>query len=261
MERFKIPRSVGGVTQELDQIGALLTATEWKRAALLAAVVRLPGSGRPPAGEKAGSGFFTSVTFAEQGIKGLRSKGTVQLYVQRWLDANDGEYPELGKTITLPDIDWPPSRTGTDGYESEDGAQATVAKLIEKHGVDVIVDKLSDEQVGDLVKRATRTRTDVTREAYNEVSGETLPPPPFKTPPEVYPGMNSDVERMTLETFIGRMESAAMYVDEATRDHREQLLPFYDRLSAHRDVLDILMSAARGFDDEEARRVLQGGEP
>lgn len=103
MTKVKIPRSVKGVTDELGQISELLTATEWKRAALLASVVRLTGSGN-----SGNAVFHTSESFADLGIIGLRRGGTVRLYVQRWLDANDGEYPRLGTSITLPSEDWPP---------------------------------------------------------------------------------------------------------------------------------------------------------
>lgn len=140
MTRFKIPRSPEAVTDQLGEIGELLTATEWKRAALLASVVRLDpnGGGRNARKPAATGGFHSATSFSELGITGLRSKGTVTLYVQRWLEANDDEYPELGATVVLPEDDWPPTRTGTDGYESATGVERTIDRLIETHGPTVI---------------------------------------------------------------------------------------------------------------------------
>lgn len=148
MTRFKIPRSPQAVTDALGEIGELLTATEWKRAALLAAVVRLPGQGVEPHGrmEKRGIALFTAPEFAALDIKGLRSANTVRLYVQRWLDANDGEYPQLGASVTLPTDDWPPTRTGTDGYESTDGAKRTLGRMVEEHGADAVAGLIVDDE-------------------------------------------------------------------------------------------------------------------
>lgn len=136
MTKIQVPRTPKGVMKELGEVGELLTATEWKRAALLASVVRLPGRGARR--EERTTTFFTANSFADLGITGLRSDKTVHLYVQRWLDANDGVYPELGSRVELPDLDWPPTRTGTDGYGSGAGAARMIERIVEKHGPEVI---------------------------------------------------------------------------------------------------------------------------
>lgn len=137
MASIQIPRTAKAVVAELGTVGELLTATEWRKAALIASVVRLPGRGARR--EEAGSSFFTAEQFADQRLAGLRSKDTVRLYVERWLAANDGAYPRLGAKVKLPTDEWPPSRTGTDGYESEDGLAKTVGRLIDKHGPEPII--------------------------------------------------------------------------------------------------------------------------
>jgi len=93
----KVPSTAQEVIDQLVAAGDLITATEWRRAALVAAVVRLPGDGE---GE-------TPAAFAKRGIVGLRSESTVTIYVQNWLDAHGGKYPRLGRTVTLPTGEWP----------------------------------------------------------------------------------------------------------------------------------------------------------
>lgn len=133
MTTVSIPSSLKGVTDKLGSLGELIRVREWEKAALVAAFVRLEDHGGRPVGTASSSRFLSTRGFAELGIVGLRSKDTVRLYVQRWLDVHEGIYPEPGAKVTLPDLDWPPTRTGTDGYESTEGAEATIEKLAEKH--------------------------------------------------------------------------------------------------------------------------------
>jgi len=145
MATLKLQRTAKGVIDSIAEDSEWLTDRQWKLAAKLAAVVRLPGSGSHNK-QKPATGFLTCDEFAARGIRGLRKGDTVRLYVQRWLDANDGEYPELGKTVVLPDDEWPPTRTGTDGYESDEGLRRTIDRIVDKHGAATIASAIVDNR-------------------------------------------------------------------------------------------------------------------
>lgn len=142
-QRVVIPRTLEDATDHLDELGGLLTAKKWERAAIVATFVRLaPGRGQEPAHERLRNGASTiSVEeFSRLGITGLSQPQAVRKYVQAWLDAHDGEYPKAGSRVFLPTVDFPPMRTGTDGYETLPGAVATFEKMVEAHGVDTVRD-------------------------------------------------------------------------------------------------------------------------
>src|SRR5262245_60167368 len=136
--KVKLPASVEAAVEELNGIGELLRAREWHKAAIVASFVEVHTSRGRPANTRTGNNRMSTVDFAALEINGLIKPTTIQLYVQRWLDANDGRYPEPGSRVELPEADWPPSRGGTDGYERDEGARRTLDRLIEKHGPDVI---------------------------------------------------------------------------------------------------------------------------
>lgn len=141
-DQVVMPVSLEAAMSELDGIQQLVSVKEWRRAAIVACFVRLDNKAGRPSNRSEVTDFLTPAQFAELGINGLRSKTTVQMYVQRWVDAKFGEYPQPGAEVVLPDEPWPPSRGGTDGYESDEGAQRTVERIIEKHGTAPVVDAL-----------------------------------------------------------------------------------------------------------------------
>lgn len=159
MTRYRIPRTVKGVLKEVGQLSAVLTETGWKRAAALAAVVRLdPGGGGRNARKPAGNGGFMSATeFSELGFPGLRSKGTVTLYVQRWLDVY-GEYPQLDELIVLPAEDWPPVDPADSGSRVSSDPVKAIEQIVQKHGVGPVAEAVVDDQRLD--SAISRTRLD-----------------------------------------------------------------------------------------------------
>jgi len=78
---------------------------------------------------------FSARAFAALGIVGLRDVTTVMRYVEAW---GDRPRPEPGQRVELPTDPWPPTRTGTDGYSSEQGAYDTLDRMIAKHGPQII---------------------------------------------------------------------------------------------------------------------------
>lgn len=167
MSSITIPGNIGEATARLDGIEALLTTKGWERAAIVAAFVRLGKR------NSEGHDWMTTSEFRNLGISGLRTTDTVALYVQRWLDANEGVYPEPGQEVVLPDDTWPPTRTGTDGANSEEGLVRTIERAVVKHGEDVVaeaVEKASPTAAA-RIERSVRTKQ--------------LPEQPFERPPQV----------------------------------------------------------------------------
>ena len=90
------------------------------------------------------------IEFARRGIAGLKSQDSVRLYRKAWMHAmkNDGaDDIQPGDLVVLPTIDFPPMRTGTDGYDSEEGAQRTLERIKAKHGPKIIAKQAQDPKV------------------------------------------------------------------------------------------------------------------
>jgi hypothetical protein len=103
-------------------IDRLLTTKGWERAAILATIVRLPGSGGHPDRANRRTEVCSAEQLAEHNIPGL-SANTIRTYVQRWLDANGGKYPKADADIKLPATSWPP-------VDPSDGGSRTTARNI-----------------------------------------------------------------------------------------------------------------------------------
>lgn len=131
MTSVTIPRSIRSAETKLAELGEIAVATEWHRAAIVAAFVQ-PASHGGNRRSSSESNLESASAFAKRGIIGLSSTNSVLLYASAWLEKFPR--PEPGKKVTLPDDEWPPTRTGTDGYNSEEGAAKTIQKIVEKHG-------------------------------------------------------------------------------------------------------------------------------
>lgn len=77
----------------------LITATQWSKAATLAAYVELPGQGHRSDLAK-NSQVLSPREFAKLGIAGLRSKDTITKYVRRWI-ASGRPIPQPGDEVDL----------------------------------------------------------------------------------------------------------------------------------------------------------------
>ncbi len=98
---FTIPPSTEALDAMLGDLGAMATATELSRAALVSARVRGP--------EEPEDGRLTPAEFVKLRILGLRSISAVNQYRSVWQRLQDAGLVEravLGATVTLPDIDW-----------------------------------------------------------------------------------------------------------------------------------------------------------
>lgn len=129
-ETITIPTTVEDAVEHLGGLGALITARKWERAAIVAAFVRLDlGSGGRQEASTSGD-FESASSFAARSIVGLSSITSVTKYVQAWLDKHDGNYPRPGSKRRLPTVPFPPMRTGTNGYSSEEGAEKTAVRIL-----------------------------------------------------------------------------------------------------------------------------------
>ncbi len=102
--KANIPESVEACVTRLNGLGALLTATEWERAAIVATFVTAGNVGdNQHTIEPARSSSLSPVEFAALGITGLRSKDTVRRYHDAWMNAGQPR-PKPGDTVALPEV-------------------------------------------------------------------------------------------------------------------------------------------------------------
>lgn len=158
-DSITIPASLEDAKRALDGLGELITARKWERSAIVAAFVRLsPGRGQSPEHSRLPNGESTiSVEdFAALGIYGLTQAQAVRKYAQAWLDVHDGRYPRPGATRRLPTSGFPPMRTGTDGYETDTGAERTIDRLIERHGPEAVAEHVATRAPRETARAVTR---------------------------------------------------------------------------------------------------------
>lgn len=147
--KIQIPASVNEAVEKLGSLGKLLTATEWERAAIVAAFVE-EGEGRGKSVNASSS--ISPQEFAALGITGLRSKDTVRRYVRAWMD-EVGTRPQAGHSVSLPSKLFPNDSRGT--IDTSEGSQvvdvvkknapAMAKALADSAVVSRVVDKMTPE--------------------------------------------------------------------------------------------------------------------
>jgi hypothetical protein len=109
MTTFKLPDTAREADSLADELGALATATEWQRAALIYSRVIVQEGQARPTGKKVKRDLLTPAEYALRGIHGLRSKTTVRGYWRAWDNAiTEGlaQPVKLGDEVELPDAEW-----------------------------------------------------------------------------------------------------------------------------------------------------------
>lgn len=120
--RIAVPASLDEAIANLNGLGALLTAKQWQRAALVYAFTE-PGTGGPRTVRKSGQLSFRE--FADLGIAGLRDAETVIWSRQAWQDAiDDGQAVAVtpGDDVALPEREFPKhprTRSSFDGFRAQ----------------------------------------------------------------------------------------------------------------------------------------------
>lgn len=127
MTAITIPKTIEGATERLDGLGALLTASQWERAAIIYAFTD------PITGNQVSRTDHLKESierFTDRGITGLRSRNTVRAYRKAWRDAIDDEQAKdvaPGETTELPTRTWPETMTG-----AAHSAPANIAAAIKR---------------------------------------------------------------------------------------------------------------------------------
>lgn len=109
-QKLKIPATIEQATQELNGLGALLTAKNWARAAIVFAFTKEVGRGGNHGND--GNPTLTIASFANLKIVGLSQREDVGYYRKAWqtaVDDGQAEPVEPGQSVVLPDRQWPPS--------------------------------------------------------------------------------------------------------------------------------------------------------
>jgi hypothetical protein len=141
-EPFTVP-----TLEELHGLARLLTATDWERAAIVAAHVER-GAQHVSRGREAKSSLLTPRGFAALGINGLASKDTVRRYVEAW--ASTGlPRPTPGAPVALPTGPFPAS-TGQ-SRQTRRRTQLEAADINRTY--EVLLDLHDDDQLLRLVAR------------------------------------------------------------------------------------------------------------
>lgn len=212
------------LTSTLAGLDRLLTAKEWERAAIVYAFTS-PGAGqgaRQPRPTK-GAKFPVSVAeFARLGFAGLRKEDTVAMYRNRWQAAIDaGAVCSVvpGDEIELPDLEWPPTRTGTDGDRRTESRVQKVTEYLsdpevfEDERVSSVIARvpvspqrvraaLSDPEVRrevakdrTIIRELDETRDEVARENLAKAGLRPIPTPPEDAAAEVEAIVIAEMER------------------------------------------------------------------
>lgn len=104
---FTWPSTEEEAIASLTALGSIATATEWARAAIVAAVVKESKAGRPSKENRVKvRDFHTPHTFAALGIVGLKSDRSVRHYLKAW-QSTGLPRPVLGEEPELPDTEFP----------------------------------------------------------------------------------------------------------------------------------------------------------
>lgn len=104
---FRIPAESDDADELAGELGQLVRSTEWKRAALIYARVRVGTHGGDRS--KINSDLATPNAYAKLGISGLRSPTTIRNYWRAWQDAIDDGIAKpaiLGSDVALPAAEW-----------------------------------------------------------------------------------------------------------------------------------------------------------
>lgn len=152
---IRIPKTPEEVKDTLEGLDALLTAKEWERAAIVFALTyegnTREGKARKRQAEDCSSAIFTVTQFLDLKISGLISAHTVKIYRDAWQAAIDAGQASAdifaGQRVTLPEMGWPATRTGTDGYSTPEGAQKTIDRIVAKHGAAILAAQAAKPEV------------------------------------------------------------------------------------------------------------------
>lgn len=172
-----IPASVDEAVDKLGSLGKLLTATEWERAAILAAFVRLDEHGGDKT--KTESSLASTAEFAAKGIVGLKSKDTVRRYVNAWMDEVKVR-PTPGQPVDLPTAEFPHSGSRNNGPEADlHKSTAGMARALDakpEQAAEHLVSKMTPEAKQAMATELVKQASDEVEKAVERTGGAVLSP-------------------------------------------------------------------------------------
>lgn len=266
--KIVIPQTIEEATSRLAGIDALLTATEWQKAAIVYAFTRDGGQG--PRGQNPSTGVLSSERFAALGIQGLKSGQTVREYRGYWKEAiekGEAHHIEPGDEVDLPTSDFPPTPRPS-ATSRLAGTPEERASEIRKHLADPEVLEVLAPTIVDMVGRDPALTIKVLR-----VNEEYHPAPikKLKVPTGwdwiIGMGVGSEVivalqrtreEVMTLTRYL---ELHWKDMDPQGRAVVQEILDDYDRIREMATEYQDLIRQSIGQDPQViGRRILDGME-
>ncbi|HTF54798.1 MAG TPA: hypothetical protein VK735_45770 [Pseudonocardia sp.] len=290
MTTIKIP-TAGELEAGLQGLERLLTAKEWERAAIVHAFTRNDGKGRPEKMSDSGHFPATVADFAKLGFAGLKKRATVATYRKRWQEAIEaGLAPSVqpGDEIELPNLPWPPTRTGTDGDAKKESKKAKAKEYLAdpEIGLEIVQEYLADpEQAREVVsdeatkvnlRKAAKADADekaAVAEAEHEAMLAAMTPEQRAN----YEQSEADAQRIEDSGLYvqaqGKLDSAAQALRDAGKlvhDARqagvlgearvESLISAFDRVLRHAEAGKALLSdSVNDLDDELAKLLADEG--
>lgn len=131
MPSFQVPKTIDNATAELFTLDGLVTASEWRRAAIVFAFTSTEKRGGPRAANRTSSSAVSAREFAEMGVAGLRSQDTVRRYRNAWqtaIDAGRVRPVAPGDLVVLPETPFPPHAELAPGERADALTAAAVAE-------------------------------------------------------------------------------------------------------------------------------------
>lgn len=161
--KVTIPASIEEAVSKLNGIERLLMATEWEKAAIIAAFVAAEESGGRPKATTS-SRFLNVTQFAALGITGLRSKDTVRRYVEAW---GDRAKPLPGHVVVLPTVEFPTVKTKAQDIAQQPGA---VAKAMEDPAfAKKVMDRATPKAVQSAQKAANEAASTIPSDEWDKM--------------------------------------------------------------------------------------------
>lgn len=215
MTDLTIPRTVDRCVDALAEAGALITAKEWHRAAIVAALVGpAPGHGGRPTMDQKQS--ITRDGLAAKGIVGLSSPATVERYRDAWCAVRP--VPALGEVVDLDGLpDWPPNTTVGRGNMTPERRETLMAagRDAGMRAGSKVVDIAANPRALAAAIKADPATARVAVEALGEVADK--PTPRTKPDPSPWPLL---VRARTLTRDLERLvrDCSGVPMDADTRD-------------------------------------------
>ena len=240
----------------------------WALGLAVAACVE-PGTGNGRPGNRSDRAGFGKVSATEFARQSGTSKDRVMRYLKAWQNA--AEQHLVAPADELTPADWADPDHIPTGHEWDEFYDASaagsrprdsrpehVAQIIERRGVQAVVEALTVDQVDDVVEAVARRHPKVAQNAVSRAAAASLPEAPFATPPEMHPGAASDEARMDIQRDVANVHDAIGRIERWLRTHREMVTPHADRLDSEAEQLHMVAEAARGLSDDTLARILDG---